>query len=925
MFYARIAIFSLIGFILSVTLVYAGDVLFEAVMPWYYWWSETNWGSGGLTYVSYVAIAYTPMADQEVCTINPGLYKSGNPMDSVILTVKNEGTVVGTATVPATQVANPPILPQQAVYTSFTFSPCLKLSSGIRYFFLISRTQLGSDGSYQSQISNLISYPQTTFWTYVPVQGFTEKNGYEPALRLEGPSKTPVLIIPGIGGSELNNDEDLIWADLSQMFSDIGDDFLTDNLMLYDNGESVEEIEAENVIQVIFNVPFLNINIFKDLFDDLVENGYPQDLDLFLFPYDWRLNLDNTKDLLKDKIEEIKSQTGAPKINIIAHSMGGLLVKDYINFYGKNSIEKLIFVGTPHLGAPKAGKVLLEGDNLSIPWLEEERIKEVAKNSPALHQLLPNPNYFTNFQGYIYQSNSSGSLDYQETKQFLINQNSSEIIMDLTENFWSKELENLDLSGIDVYNFAGCNNGTQAGYRLKPDSSIGNIGYASGDKTVPFVSSDHINTSDENKFYLKGATHIEMPSQEDVRRAILDILSDEPITLSGDLKSDSSECNFKGKSLAWHSPVAVHVYDSEGRHTGPIENEGIENNIPGVDYEIIGHDKFVFLPTNNGEIYNVVAEGLATGSFDLLISQNNNGITENTNVFNDVPIGESGDVNFDISNSSPDNSINLDYYGNNIVQNVQVSSVLSGEDSSDLVAPETEAVVNGQSGNEGWYLGNVSISLLAVDDSSGVLETKYSFDGQPFAVYSESINVSEEGLHTILYYSVDKAGNNEEVKTLSFGIDMTSLEFSAVFDIETESFKFSPVSDEDNINFSCDLTSCLAVDTAGNTTQLEFSLTREGRNQILNFKNINYNGINYNVSGKKLIIKLWEQKDVFRDFDQGFWVNDERELDINYKEKQDQSLIFHKLPDDKPSRETVGGKRFLQILTNKGKIEYIIL
>src|SRR3989338_10485445 len=132
----------------------------------------------------------------------------------------------------------------------------------------------------------------------------------------------------------------------------------------------------------------------------------------------------------------------------------------------------------------------------------------------------------------------------------------------------------------------------------------------------------------------------------------------------------STECNFSGKTLIWHSPVGVHIYDSQDRHTGPIENEGIEYGVPGVDYEIIGHDKFIFLPIDTGETYNIIAEGLATGSFDLLISQNNNGTIESTTVFNDVPIGESGDVNFNVSNSSPDSNINVDYYGNDVVQNV---------------------------------------------------------------------------------------------------------------------------------------------------------------------------------------------------------------------------------------------------------------
>jgi hypothetical protein len=48
----------------------------------------------------------------------------------------------------------------------------------------------------------------------------------------------PVIIIPGIVGTELYNGSDLIWPDLLQM-ADINDYFLTDNLNLDTNGNSM--------------------------------------------------------------------------------------------------------------------------------------------------------------------------------------------------------------------------------------------------------------------------------------------------------------------------------------------------------------------------------------------------------------------------------------------------------------------------------------------------------------------------------------------------------------------------------------------------------------------------------------------------------------------------------------------------------------
>ena len=144
-----IVIFSLVIFIFTFSVASAGDVLFETILPWYYSWTNIFWGSGSLTRTNEIAIRYTPTANQDVCTIKPGLFKSGNPTDSLVLTVREGGngyptggTVIGTSTVPANQVSSPPILPQQSAYTSFNLSPCLNLVANTNYSFVFSRTQL---------------------------------------------------------------------------------------------------------------------------------------------------------------------------------------------------------------------------------------------------------------------------------------------------------------------------------------------------------------------------------------------------------------------------------------------------------------------------------------------------------------------------------------------------------------------------------------------------------------------------------------------------------------------------------------------------------------------------------------------------------------------------------------------------------------
>ncbi len=61
-------------------------------------------------------------------------------------------------------------------------------------------------------------------------------------------------------------------------------------------------------------------------------------------------NLDTYTLRLKDIINEVKSKTNRKKVIIIAHSMGGLIVRRYLQVFGEGDIEKIILITTPNKG-----------------------------------------------------------------------------------------------------------------------------------------------------------------------------------------------------------------------------------------------------------------------------------------------------------------------------------------------------------------------------------------------------------------------------------------------------------------------------------------------------------------------------------------------------------------------------------------------
>src|SRR3989344_169162 len=198
--------------------------------------------------------------------------------------------------------------------------------------------------------------------------GASDWINFKPWLRAPftvSPTKTPVLIIPGIAGTDLFDNGEFIWPDAFRMAGDINDNFLTEHLELNKIGDSMSNIETGEIVRLIDpGISAFELDVFNALINDLESKGYTFNTNYFTFPYDWRLDLDERKIKLQEQIESIKVTTGFQKVDIVAHSMGGLLTKAYLEQYGNESVNKLIFVGTPHLGAPKAAKVLLEGDSL---------------------------------------------------------------------------------------------------------------------------------------------------------------------------------------------------------------------------------------------------------------------------------------------------------------------------------------------------------------------------------------------------------------------------------------------------------------------------------------------------------------------------------------------------------------------------------
>ena len=78
----------------------------------------------------------------------------------------------------------------------------------------------------------------------------------------------------------------------------------------------------------------------------------------------------------------------------------------------------------------------------------------------------------------------------------------------------------------------------------------------------------------------------------------------------------------------------------------------------------------------------------------------------------------------------------------------------------DAVAPATGVTLSGPLGENGWYLGPVTVAIRAEDATSGV-SISYRLDDGPWSPYAGSFVVAGEGIHRVDYAAVDGAGNSE--------------------------------------------------------------------------------------------------------------------------------------------------------------------
>ncbi|MFZ3073505.1 MAG: alpha/beta fold hydrolase, partial [Minisyncoccales bacterium] len=295
--------------------------------------------------------------------------------------------------------------------------------------------------------------------------------------------RTPILFVPGLLGTKIKDSENnYIWIDLDRIINPLRPDSYSDSFLdLLVFGYNLKPTNDLFLEYVIKQETYLGtvFNYTKGLIDEFASKGYVENKDFFTFPYDWRYGVSGVypipenssqrpltnSDLLAARINELALNSPTGKIDIIAHSMGGLVVKKYVMDNTDPKINKLVFVGVPNLGSPQSAKTLLIGDDFKVPGLNQDETKKISRNMPAAYDLLPSAPYFAKRGGYLAQIEAFiqpaiyfKTLDYNQTNAYL-NQRLNSTALANARNLRSADnFDNYDIRSkiSKTYNIVGC-------------------------------------------------------------------------------------------------------------------------------------------------------------------------------------------------------------------------------------------------------------------------------------------------------------------------------------------------------------------------------------------------------------------------------------------------------------------------------------
>ena len=267
---------------------------------------------------------------------------------------------------------------------------------------------------------------------------------YEHQIRKSGFMQNPIIVIPGIMGSNITNldNENSLWGDFGESFADPtkADENLRMIALPMQMGKTLDQLQSKSTADgslryvkgSVAGLP-ISINTYASMLssmgvgemggagssleklDDYIDDNRGE-ANAFEFGFDWRRSVDENAVRLAEYIRQVtlfvqlqRGNHDTVKFNIVAHSMGGLIARYFLqygdqllpagdskpiaNWSGSAQIEKVVLIGPPNGGSLFSLESLIVGipKNPLTPAYDPV----ILGTLPAVYQLLPRLRYRT--------------------------------------------------------------------------------------------------------------------------------------------------------------------------------------------------------------------------------------------------------------------------------------------------------------------------------------------------------------------------------------------------------------------------------------------------------------------------------------------------------------------------------------------------
>jgi pimeloyl-ACP methyl ester carboxylesterase len=234
------------------------------------------------------------------------------------------------------------------------------------------------------------------------------------------PKLVPLIFIPGIMGSHLVNQvgdsSQEVWPRAVEPFA--SDTFLQAITL-------TPQLTDQPGLNIVPGDPISKVLLIHDeyapLFETLRSAGYheetddPADQTLWLFGYDWRrsaldASFDNaTQNRLARLVQRVMDQTGRSRVDILAHSQGGLVTISFLKTHPilAQHVRRVVTIATPLLGAAKAIGIAkwarpcefdapeVLGLQIGSCGADMKKVRDAVHDMPGVYELFPTPSYAT--------------------------------------------------------------------------------------------------------------------------------------------------------------------------------------------------------------------------------------------------------------------------------------------------------------------------------------------------------------------------------------------------------------------------------------------------------------------------------------------------------------------------------------------------